>query len=205
MVYIELDEVKKVAPNALNAREYAKTLRVDQPTIVLRDYNEPTTPPFLEKGIKVFDIEKEKASAKEVKLAYGVKPNVPAQNVINAIKAALGPGGWQLWISDGSYTGYTINELYEWLKNFDDTSLQVWIAEVFDCDDFAQAVQGAANKFFKGIALGTLWYGDKAGTWGHAVNIFYSYTHNKAFLLEPQSDTFYEFDQKDWAPWLVVL
>jgi hypothetical protein len=204
-MYIDIDEVKKIAPDAMSVTEYAKTLRPDQPTIVLRDYNEPTTPPFLEKNVKILEIEKEKEALKEVKLPYGVQPNVPAANVINAIKTALGPGGWQLWISDGSYTGYTIDELYLWLKNFDDTDLNVWIAEVFDCDDFAQSIQGAANKFFKGIALGTLWYGDKAGTWGHAVNIFYSYTHNKAFLLEPQNDTFYEFNQKDWAAWLVVI
>lgn len=204
-MYIDIGDVKKIAPNALSAREYARTLRPDQPTIVLRDYNEPTAPPCSEKGVKVLDIKKEKASSEGVELAYGVKPNVPGSNVINAVVAALGPGSWQLWISDGSYTGYTITELYEWLQNFDDTNLHVYIAEVFDCDDFAQAVQGAANKFFKGIPLGTLWYGDKAGTWGHAVNIFYSYTHNRAFLLEPQNDTFYEFNQKAWEPWLVVL
>jgi hypothetical protein len=55
------------------------------------------------------------------------------------------------------------------MRNFDPINLRVWIAETFDCDDFAQVLEGKVNGFFPGIALGTLWYGDKAGTWGHAI------------------------------------
>ncbi len=48
------------------------------------------------------------------------------------------------------------------MRNFDPINLRVWIAETFDCDDFAQVLEGKVNGFFPGIALGTLWYGDKA-------------------------------------------
>ncbi len=108
-------------------------------------------------------------------------------------------------MSDGSYTGYTIWELREYLLNFDSTNLQVWISEIFDCDDFSQVVEGNTNMFFKGIPLGTLWYGAKDGSWGHSVNIFYSYEQDKVYLIEPQNDVFYEFNQNSWVPWVVML
>jgi hypothetical protein len=198
-MYLEIEELKKTMPNTVNMAEYAKSLK--QPTIVFRDYDEPTEPPFLQKGVKVFDAEK----TPQPEVPYGTKPNVPGMNVINAITAALGAGGYALHISDGSYTGYTIWELNEFMKNFDNTDLRVWIAQVFDCDDFAQVLQGTVNSFFPGIAFGTIWYGPKDYSWGHAVNIFYSYTHNKVFLVEPQNDTFYEFNKTLWIPWMVIV
>jgi hypothetical protein len=103
------------------------------------------------------------------------------------------------------FTGYSIWELKEFLSNFDSTNLRVWIAEVFDCDDFAQVLQGAVNGFFPGIAFGTIWYGPKDGSWGHAVNIFYSYTDNQIYLVEPQNDAFYLFDKNKWNAWVVML
>ncbi len=93
-MYIGIDEVRKIASNASNVKDYIKTLRTDQPTIVLRDYNEPKTFPFLEKNVHVLDIQKEKTSSKEV-LSYGVKPNVPTANVINAIKNR----SWPWWLA----------------------------------------------------------------------------------------------------------
>jgi hypothetical protein len=61
------------------------------------------------------------------------------------------------------------------------------------------------NGFFPGIAFGTIWYGDKAGKWGHAVNIFYDYSGKKTWLIEPQNDTFYNFDKTNWNAWVVML
>lgn len=202
-MYLDIEDLKKKAPNAMTVQDFVTSLKPDEPTVVLRNYNEPTTPPFLESGVKVLDVIKE--IKPNPKLGFGTKPNVPGTNVYNAIKKALGSGNYIVYMSDGSYTGYTIGELYEYLKNFDSTNLQVWIPEIFDCDDFAQVVQGNTNLFFKGIPLGTLWYGDKAGKWGHAVNIFYSYEQDKIYLIEPQNDVFYEFDQQNWVAWVVML
>lgn len=206
-MYMELDEVKKVAQSAVSMSEYARSLNQSEPTIVLRDYNEPTKPPFLESGVEVFDFEKKPRPVDDLNNAYGTKPNVPGINVVNAIKAALGSGGYALHISDGSYTGYSIWELQEFMKNFDNTDLRVWIPEVFDCDDFSEVLQGSVSAFFPGIAFGTIWYGPKNPpyNWGHSVNIFYSYTDNKVYLVEPQSDVFYSFDTNKWAAWMVVI
>ena len=92
------------------------------------------------------------------------------------------------------------------MRNFDSTDLRVWVAEVFDCDDFSQVLQGNVNGFFPGIAFGTIWYGPrKPPWWGHSVNIFYSYSNNRVYLIEPQSDKFYLFDKKYWLPWMVII
>lgn len=204
-MYLSIEDLRKTAPNSVRMEEYVSSLRKDEPTIILRDYNEPQKPVFLESGAKVFDFKKNPRPVDDVSNAYGTRPNVPGINVINAIKAALGPGGWAFHVSDGSYTGYSIWELNEFIKNFDNTNLRVWIEETFDCDDFAQVLQGAVNGFFPGIAFGTIWYGPKDNSWGHAVNIFYSYSDNKVYLIEPQSDAFYSFDTKIWNPWVVMI
>jgi hypothetical protein len=204
-MYIEIEDLKKHVSNTVSMEEYVKSLKKDEPTVILRNYNEPTTPPCLENGAKLFNFEKNPRPTDDVRNAYGTRPNVPGINVVNGIKSALGPGGYALHISDGSYTGYSIWELQEFMKNFDSTNLRVWIAEVFDCDDFAQVLQGHVNGFFPGIAFGTIWYGDKAGTFGHAVNIFYDYVGNKAWLVEPQNDAFYAFDKTKWNAWVVML
>ncbi len=203
-MYMELKDLKKAVPNSVSMVNYTSTLKAGEPTVILRDYDEPMSPPHAEKNVKVVDTAKI-IKDQETSLSYGTKPNVPGINVVNAIKAALGPGTWALHISDGSYTGYTIAELQEFIRNFDSTNLRVWVAETFDCDDFAQVLEGNVNGFFPGIAFGTIWYGDKKGTWGHAVNLFYDYVANKVYLVEPQNDVFYEFNKTLWNPWVVML
>ncbi len=204
-MYLELEELKKKIPSAVSMTEYVASLHKERPTVILRNYSEPTTPPCFSQGVKVLDLVKNPRGAEDAASSYGTRPNVPGANVINAITAALGSAGYALHISDGSYTGYSIQELYEFMRNFDETNLKVWIAEVFDCDDFAQVLQGAVNKFFPGIAFGTLWYGPKDNSWGHAVNIFYSYGDNRIYLVEPQNDTFYLFDKTQWNAWVVMM
>jgi hypothetical protein len=176
------------------------------PVVILRDYDEPESAPCLQAGVKRFDFDKKPAIMKDTKKSFGTKPNVDGIKVIKAIKTALGSAGYQLHVSDGSYTGYTIQELKEYMNKFNSTDLKVWIEEVFDCDDFAQVLQGNVNYFFPGIAFGTIWYGpQKPPWWGHAVNLFYSYTNNKVYLVEPQNDIFYEFNKKAWRAWMVII
>lgn len=206
-MFMQIEELKKSISTSMKMEEYVASLKEDEPTVILRDYNEPTTPPCLESGVKVFDFEKNPRPLEDVTNAFGIKPNIPGINVVNAIKAALGPGNYALHISDGSYTGYSIWELQEYIKNFDNTNLRVWISEVFDCDDFSQVLQGSVNGFFQGIAFGTIWYGPKNPpyNWGHSVNIFYSYSDNKVYLVEPQNDSFYLFDKNKWNAWMVII
>lgn len=204
---MKIKDLKNTLPGAKTMEEYASTLHKDEPTLILRDYKDPTKPPCFEEGVKIFDFEKKPRPKEDFESAYGTKPNVPGINVVNAINAALGSGGYAIHISDSSYTGYSIWELKEFMKNFDNTDLRVWIPQVFDCDDFSQVLQGNVNGFFPGIAFGTVWYGPKNPpfNWGHSVNIFYSYTDNKIYLVEPQNDVFYSFNQTLWKAWMVIL
>lgn len=205
-MYMKLEELKKHIPGATRMEEYVASLRKDEPTVVLRDYDEPTTPPCLEDGITIFDFDKNPRPMADVAEAYGTKDNIPGVTVVNAIKAALGTGGYCLHIADGSYAQYSIWELQEFIKNFDNTNLRVWIAQSFDCDDFSQVLQGHVNGFFPGIAFGTIWYGPKNPPWwGHSVNIFYSYTDKKVYLVEPQNNLFYSFDKSKWEAWMVIV
>ena len=204
---LKLTDVQKQVLSSVSMQDYASELRDDEPTLIFRNHKAPTTPPCFDSDVEIFDFDKNTRPAEDVKNAYGTKPNIPGINVINAIKAALGNGGYCLHISDRSYTGYSIWELNQFMKNFDKTDLRVWIQEVFDCDDFSQVLQGNVNGFFPGIAFGKIWYGPRNPpyNWGHSVNIFYSYTNNRIYLVEPQNDTFYSFNKKLWRPWMVII
>ena len=205
-MYISIDDLKKIFSQAVSMEEYAASISEKEPIVVLRDYDEPTKAPCFDKDVKIFEFGKDGRPADDVRSAYGTKGSIPAANVINAIKAALGPSGYQLHISDGSYTDYSIYELKEYMTRCDCTDLKVWIAEVFDCDDFAQVLQGKVNCFYPGIAFGTIWYGPKKPpAWGHAVNIFYNNADKKIYLVEPQNDTFYEFNKNLWQAWMVII
>lgn len=205
-MYVELKDLKDHAPRAVSMEEYVKSLMPEEPTVVLRDYDEPTTPPCLDKFVEVFDFDKKPRPPADLKATFGTKPNIPGLDVFDAIKLALGPGGYCVHMADGSYTGYSIWELREFIQNFDHTDLRVWVPEAFDCDDFSQVLQGAVNGFFPGIAFGTIWYGPKAPPyWGHSVNLFYSYSDKTVYLVEPQNDVFYKFNKDKWNAWMVIL
>ncbi len=205
-MYMDIEDLKKAAPKAVSFEDYIASLKEEEPTIILRDYDEPQDPPCLQGGVEVFDFAAHPRPADDVAAAYGTHGTIPGIEVVNAIKAALGPGPWSLHISDGSYTRYSIWELKEFMNNFDNTDLRVWIAEVFDCDDFSQVLQGNVNGFFPGIPFGTIWYGPrKPPWWGHSVNIFYSFQDKKVYLVEPQNDAFYLFNKTLWKPWMVIM
>ncbi|UCD64081.1 MAG: hypothetical protein JSW34_01225, partial [Candidatus Zixiibacteriota bacterium] len=88
-MYMEIEELKKIVPAVQSMEEYAASLRKDEPTVILRNYNEPTTPPWLEKDVELFSFDENPRPADDVTNAYGTKPNVPGVNIVNGIKAAL--------------------------------------------------------------------------------------------------------------------
>lgn len=202
--------IEKKQYKVITMKEYTNIINpTDKPIVIMRNKQEPKVLPHLQQGIKIIDPEKEFIPLKRgnVSEPYGTKSNVPSENVVEAIRNALGEDNYAIHISDSSYTGYTILELDKFIKNFDSTNLNVWIKETFDCDDFSQVVQGNVNEFFKGICFGTIWYGprDEKQSWGHSVNIFYDYSTGKVYLLEPQSDEFYEFDKTKWKARMVII
>jgi hypothetical protein len=171
------------------------TLRNDLPS--------PELPPYLEKGTEVFNFTDDPEPSEEVGLAYGGRPNVPVANIVRAIRRDIGTKGYALHISDGSYTGYSIWEVHKFVKYHDNTDLMTYISEVFDCDDFAQVLQGNVNRVLKGIPFGTIWYYGK--NWGHAVNIAYCHRLDRVYLVEPQNDKFYWFNKSAWRPGMIII
>jgi hypothetical protein len=207
MTHVKFEEVKKNFPSVQTIHDYAESLRQEEPTVIFRDYDEPKKPPYMEEGVKIFDFEKNRRPKEDVELAYGTRANIPGMDVLTSIREALGPGGYCIHIADGSYTDYSIWELNEFMRNFDNTNLRTCVHELFDCDDFSQVLQGNVNGFFPGIPLGTIWYGPRNPpyNWGHSVNIFYNHRDRKTYLIEPQTNAFYEFDKKNWMTWMVIL
>ena len=144
--------------------EWIKKQADKEATITFRDITPPETPPYLENGTELFDITTDQEPSEEIDRAYGGRPNVPAANIIRAIRRDIGTTGYSLHISDRSYTGYSIWEVYRFIKYHDNTDHMSYIPEVFDCDDFAQVLQGNVNRVLKGIPLGTIWY--YGSNWG---------------------------------------
>ena len=175
----------------------------EEAEVIFRDVSPPETPPYLENGTQLFDITTEPEPSEEVDRAFGGRPNVPAAYVVRAIRRDIGTTGYSLHISDRSYTGYSIWEVYNFVRYYDNTNHMRYIPEVFDCDDFAQVLQGNVNRVLRGIPLGTIWYYGK--NWGHAVNIGYCHRQDKIYLVEPQNDRFYRFNKVAWRAGMIII
>lgn len=172
-------------------------------TIVFHDSKPPKMPPYKDEGTEIIDVPIAETPADEVDLAFGGRPNVPNKKVIDAIIRDIGPNGYDLHISDRSFTGYTMWEVWFFVKFLDKTNLIQYISEVFDCDDFAQVLQGSVNKTLKGVPFGTIWY---YGTgWGHAVNLGYCNKQDRIYLVEPQNDVFYSFNKAKWKAGMIII
>lgn len=198
-------DLRRVSPNAITLTEQITALPQNQPTIIMRTFEKAPTIPIDQPGTTKYpQIQRTPA---ETQNAYGTQPSVAGSEVINAIVAALGAGSWSFHVSDGSYTAYSAFQLQQFMQNFDSTDLQVWIAETFDCDNFASVLNGSVQGFFKGIPFGILWFGPKNPpyNWGHAVNIFYDHYARKVYCIEPQTDGFFDFNRNSWKPWMVLI
>lgn len=142
------------------------------------------------------------------------RPTFDHNPIANAIREAVGvPAGLQdpmqqfsLHFADTKYVGYTMAEMKWWVKDIDKTDKYSYVSEFRDCDDYVSIMKGEVSKLAYGVPLGWIWYfGTTNGSnWGHAVNIFYDYLSDTAVLIEPQNDTFYEFD-KSWTAGLCVI
>lgn len=131
-------------------------------------------------------------------------PTLPKKDLVKAIQKDFGPvcKGGAVFLSDSFYFLYPDAHVEKILAE-DLTDLQLWIAQYFDCDDFAQVVAGVVNQQLKGIPFGTLWF--KGSGIYHAVNCFYSNDQKKMKVVEPQTDGIYDFNKKKYCPMLIVI
>ena len=186
----------------LKMSDMVKEFKEKEVRVIKRNLKPPKHPPYMDEGTEIFDPVTATAPAGPVELPWGGRPSVPGGDVIKALMRDIGPSGYDIHISDSSYTAYNIFDVLIYLKR-DLTNFKPYISEVFDCDDFAQVLQGNINAALPGIAFGTIWYGG-AG-WGHAVNIFYCHIFKRIFLIEPQNDKIYYFNKSSWNPWMVII
>jgi hypothetical protein len=192
-----------MAENEVRLSDWMKTNEEHDATIIIRDVSPPTTPPYLESGTELIEMPVDSELSEEVDLAFGGRPNVTRTNVVRAISRDIGTSGYSLHISDSSYTGYSIYEVSRFVRYHDNTNHMPYISEVFDCDDFAQVLQGSVNRVMKGIPFGTIWY--YGSNWGHAVNIGYCHRQDKIYLVEPQNDRFYRFNKSSWRAGMIII
>lgn len=197
----EVKQVKQVKQVRLS--EWVDEHKKEEAFVSYRDISPPETPPYLEEGTELFDVSTVPELPDEIARAFGGRPNVPNSNVIRAIRRDIGTTGYSLHISDNSYTGYSIWEVYRFIRYHDGTNHMGYISEVFDCDDFAQVLQGNVNRVLRGIPFGTIWYFGRG--WGHAVNIGYCHRQDKIYLVEPQNDTFYRFNKRAWRAGMIII
>lgn len=185
--------------------QYLKEVTAEEAKVIMVDIKPPKRAPYLEKGTERFDIVKNPEPEAEVEAAFGGRPNVPAGDVVRAISRDIGTTGYSLHISDKNYTGYTIWEVYRYIKYHDATDHMRYITEVFDCDDFAEVLCGGVNKVLRGIPFGIIWYYAMDWSWGHAVNIFYCNALKRIYLIEPQNDNIYCFNKSAWRPGMIII
>lgn len=131
-------------------------------------------------------------------------PTINHAILANAIASDFGPvcSGGKIFLSDSKYFLYHDQDIIKVLSE-DLTDLQMWIAQYFDCDDFAQVVAGQLNRQLKGIPFGVLWF--KGPGIYHAVNCFYSLNQMKMKVVEPQTNAIYDFNKNVYCPMLVVI
>ena len=131
-------------------------------------------------------------------------PTLASKDLAKAIQRDFGSAckGGAVFLSDSFYFLYSDANVTKVLSE-DLTDLQLWIAQYFDCDDFAQVVAGVVNQQLKGIPFGTLWF--KGPGVYHAVNCFYSNDQKKMKVVEPQTDGIYDFNKKKYCPMLIVV
>ncbi|MBU7030596.1 MAG: hypothetical protein HXS48_26925 [Theionarchaea archaeon] len=154
-----------------------------------------------EEGILELDMDAPPEDSPEIPAAPGAI--ISGSILAAAIASDFGPTctGGGIYLSDNKYRLYSDHEI-KTVLTADLTDLEVWIAQFFDCDDFAQVVAGVLNHQLKGVPFGILWY--KGNQTYHAVNCYYSSKGNMR-VVEPQTDHVYTFDKTKYSPVLIVI
>jgi len=108
----------------------------------------------------------------------------------------------EIKLYDDKYRIYRNEDISKWLSE-DNTKLHQYIADFYDCDDFAITMLGKIKVAFPGLCIGEVLvsWDDNTGWHGHDVIGFID--ENKKFrYIEPQSATIFtrpENWNRDWV------
>lgn len=149
-----------------------------------------------------------------VKKAIGPKTVLDLSNdeVRTILKNALRLTDAQVWLDDRDYSTYKREDLIAFLK-VDNTDSYKYVKEGFDCDDFAKVMVGREKEWYEwsqkergsafGIVRGDIRKYAPFEYSPHAMNVYID-ENRKVWLVEPQSDGWYEPNDKS-TYWLVDM
>ena len=141
-----------------------------------------------------------------------IKAEIKKDEIIRGLNELFEPSNseWYYSITDGKFRNYDIGNVRYFLNTqVHDLNSTLYIDEYFDCDDFAQVLEGRINFYYKGIAFGTFYYksADLEQKWTHAVNIFCQKKREKIefYLIDPITKEIFKYDRKKIAPLVVII
>lgn len=100
-----------------------------------------------------------------------------------------------IFYTDLTYQVFTVQDLQRFLK-MDNTDKMKYVADKWDCDNFAVLLYAMAEIAMPGCCFGELWASTPNGM--HAVNFFVD-NLNRFYTIEPQSDEITSGVPKDWT------
>jgi hypothetical protein len=130
---------------------------------------------------------------RKVKLFLPKGEIVSSDEVVNIILSTFGRDyEYHLLVSDERYRLMTKEQLLNLLKQ-DKTDQYTWVEEDWDCDNFAEVLDGNIDEmtYPQGYAFGQLWF--FTNTFGHAIN-FAILDTKELILIEPQNDEIFTWE-----------
>ncbi|MCP2520424.1 hypothetical protein NLD30_08260 [SCandidatus Aminicenantes bacterium Aminicenantia_JdfR_composite] len=141
-----------------------------------------------------------------------IKATIERDEIISGLNKLFEPLNytWYYSVTDKTFRCYDIGNVRYFLNTqVNDLNSTLYIDEYFDCDDFAQVLEGRINLYYKGIAFGTFYYksADPTQDWSHAVNIFCQKKGRKIefYLIDPITKQIFKYDKKKISPVLVII
>ena len=133
-----------------------------------------------------------------------VRGTISAAEIITAYKKAFNMSWWQVLLSTLQGVFKLADQYYQvadesiilGILEKDKTDLEKYVAEDFDCDDFAFRLMGVFHQDKRTVAMPIFitWVSMPEG--GHAVLSYYK--NGKVHIIEPQNDEVY-FVPKEWS------
>lgn len=138
-----------------------------------------------------------------------VVPVNTVQGIVNQQLTGLFASDSGIRFGDGTYYLPTIQEVQEILSK-SESDRRTWLAERFDCDDFAYVLKGEMSvhaydtgDIRYGLCVGMVWANFTWVKGYHAVNWFIASDGTLRFI-EPQNDSIYDVSQCQGAISLLI-
>lgn len=126
--------------------------------------------------------------------------NVAREQIRVAIEVETGRNP-KFYFSDREYNLTSVEDIKK-LLSMDDTDRNKYVAELFDCDDFAYRLMGQfSTPEWAGLAFGIMWV--QTPSYGHAINCMVD-NEFQFWVIEPQNDKVFKLPG-DWNPYVVFM